>query len=873
MSSRTRSDKGNTPREPRMANPLPEEDLPMDNSPTGPKSRLTFGVELESAVAALKPDEKDPHPEDDRNPYILGNAIWTFFPNAFRAMVKTLNEKSIPAEWHDPDVYPPPDEDGDQFWKPLNYQSWVLKEESSIIPPDQVDAIGKRIESKAPDGYHYISAEAISPPFYYSKVCGVLSSNFRNNINPSCGLHIHVGDSKKGFPLKTLINFYVTVWTFEPQLESILPTGRLQAPVYRKLRQHSNLADLTTSRKKLPRVGLRHLLANVKTIEELGSIVEDLSPTKTKQRSVFNMDGLLGVKLGYKWAKPTIEFHQHYGTLNHEEITNWTTLCVGLLEFADTVDSGLLRTYLERHIDHSPDDFGIEQVLYRLGLRNIARYYGERAESFDSVRKLDSPLIKESITIRSPAASKNIPQDIYDRIWSEVFPINKDILFYAHESSGWRNNQWSKFGSSEVAIRWRLVDPIPLYGVDRKTTQRSIATFCRLNRPILIVCDDYQLLDALAAVIPMCTDEHASKMNFTYACLRIDIQQGWPTFSDGGASWTRFRRNRGSKDTPSYGLFPGIYISRVLQMIDCLHSPQRLLGPDEYDDDQPEDRIFEVCKMVFTFNTSNKMYAGQRNLSDLTLERMAKGGHKYTTSGIPITRTTEGLAPVDWQNLTDLRWVPVKPQFTTRQTEIEVIGVNDERAATLQGFFNQPPWTREDSTREANILRQEADIYYEERNLINARMLYSMASQIFTRTRQPSTELQHFTAAELQQILPLWLVLHKLYTLASEGATDNANDILLEKSLDFFDAALEYLPELYNLRQVSPNYTFEERASIFQECVEQLERNEHFEQLQYWLREARNNKLSAQAADWNRELPGWEFLEEKFQQWKDWEAS
>lgn len=60
--------------------------------------------------------------------------------------------------------------------------------------------------------------------------------------------------------------------------------------------------------------------------------------------------------------KPTVEFRQHPATLDPTVVKNWTRLCVGLLEFADTVDPIVLRDYFERHFDKSPEQFPIEKI-------------------------------------------------------------------------------------------------------------------------------------------------------------------------------------------------------------------------------------------------------------------------------------------------------------------------------------------------------------------------------------------------------------------------------------------------------------------------------------------------------------------------------
>jgi hypothetical protein len=75
-------------------------------------------------------------------------------------------------------------------------------------------------------------------------------------------------------------------------------------------------------------------------------------------------------------TKNTVEFRQHTSSLDPQEIAHWIRLCVGFLEFADTVEKGKLRTFLEGHINDSIGDFGLENALVSLGLPREARYFG-----------------------------------------------------------------------------------------------------------------------------------------------------------------------------------------------------------------------------------------------------------------------------------------------------------------------------------------------------------------------------------------------------------------------------------------------------------------------------------------------------------------
>jgi hypothetical protein len=53
----------------------------------------------------------------------------------------------------------------------------------------------------------------------------------------------------------------------------------------------------------------------------------------------------------------------------------WIRLCVGLVEFADTVESEqILRMFLEKNLD-DPPALGLEQALNVLGMPREAKYF------------------------------------------------------------------------------------------------------------------------------------------------------------------------------------------------------------------------------------------------------------------------------------------------------------------------------------------------------------------------------------------------------------------------------------------------------------------------------------------------------------------
>jgi hypothetical protein len=73
--------------------------------------------------------------------------------------------------------------------------------------------------------------------------------------------------------------------------------------------------------------------------------------------------------------KNTIEFRQYRSTLNPEESANRARFCIGLLEFADSVEWDRLGAFLDRHIDQTPENFTLGQVLVALGMSSFVPHF------------------------------------------------------------------------------------------------------------------------------------------------------------------------------------------------------------------------------------------------------------------------------------------------------------------------------------------------------------------------------------------------------------------------------------------------------------------------------------------------------------------
>jgi len=356
-------------------------EFPLLQSQQAPRhrDRLTFGVEIEFNLATLDEFDADEDPTPDDARAVLGISGSKILENhshlqrielARKHIAKTLSDEGIPAEALDqknPTWKP---------WKPADITAWVVKSDHTIKPPF----------GSFP--YLFCPIEITTPVYYFSeaavdtvkKVCEILSSTYRINVNNSCALHIHVGNGEKSLSIDTTRKLFSTIYTFEPQLAQIHPSHRINNGWCHSLRAGSRMAThLTDSGESVVTPGL-YILRNVETLEGLKKYTTGTYAWGGKL--AYHMGNLVHNPVAHEHDpnKRTVEFRQHESTLDPERVANWARLCVGLVEFVNAVDEDALHVFLERHIEDSPKDFTIEQVLAALGMPDLASYYMSRIE-------------------------------------------------------------------------------------------------------------------------------------------------------------------------------------------------------------------------------------------------------------------------------------------------------------------------------------------------------------------------------------------------------------------------------------------------------------------------------------------------------------
>lgn len=249
------------------------------------------------------------------------------------------------------------------------YEKWDLGRDTSIhipelwLPTDE-------------NGFDYCEIELRSPALPHAtaslsqikEAFELLFSTFDIQVNESCGLHVHVGNERKGFPLQTLKNFCILTTMFERELESLHPPSRV-GNTYSK---SSGALFVGVSPSDVEKI--------IKSTYDLNDLISRVQ--NNDKRHAYNL-------LNLRENKKTIEFRQHEATVNVDDIIRWVELTCSLVEKAhepamkdyhDLDQTDLRRYHLDAFLDkiYNLPDRSILHVLASLGLDGLADYYSSR---------------------------------------------------------------------------------------------------------------------------------------------------------------------------------------------------------------------------------------------------------------------------------------------------------------------------------------------------------------------------------------------------------------------------------------------------------------------------------------------------------------
>jgi hypothetical protein len=373
-------------------------------------SRLTFGVELEFALALLAEGQDDPEPElpqaitilpKSSNPHPIENTSEVM--NAVFDLVATkLVEAGLPTRgisrkvhWSSSEAnsYSPEEnlsrsssdgsshvQDDGVGWIPSR-RHWRQKKHQQIMKDtnDQNDDLIDLTDQPAivaqsefgnqwmvttdvtvgptnPGNYSWFNMEVQSPPYIFCEdslqavrlVCKTLTSEFRVETNASTGLHVHVGEGADGYPLQTVKKLMAFLWTFEPQIDQLHPNRRARLSNDDELTWYESLRRGSTlvERQSIDPSAQLTVVEGLNHIYKTDQISDLFNWMRPEYRKSAYHIGHLDAEWVGETMKKTIEFRQHEGTLHGARVVEWIKTVIALMEWIEDVEAIPLMEFL-----------------------------------------------------------------------------------------------------------------------------------------------------------------------------------------------------------------------------------------------------------------------------------------------------------------------------------------------------------------------------------------------------------------------------------------------------------------------------------------------------------------------------------------------
>ncbi|KAF8853496.1 hypothetical protein BDZ45DRAFT_598464 [Acephala macrosclerotiorum] len=351
--------------------------------------QLSFGVELEFNVAALRDGERNPDPQDAHTVYgILPPGAVSDKEqdrnSTHSHIAKSLNERFKDMPLFNNGIVQPYDFraiGGDMDPRGLrSYQQWIVKDDVTIRPPatDEGSEAGDPVELSL---YDFVPVEIASPALWFSaealnhvqQVVKYLDEKYRVIITESCGMHVHIGQGFAGFSLPHLKKIFAILWTFEHLFYFLVGKSRFNNVECSYMAEHSLLARrFGGDSPATAKAGLQKILSAT-SVNQLCELLGN-----RYGRLGFNIKGLDDEEEGFDKTKQTIEIRLHESTLNPEAIYHWVHVFKGVVGFANVIEGPDLETWLRDHIGQAPDYYDPFRLLNALRLPHQAGYYATK---------------------------------------------------------------------------------------------------------------------------------------------------------------------------------------------------------------------------------------------------------------------------------------------------------------------------------------------------------------------------------------------------------------------------------------------------------------------------------------------------------------
>ena len=323
---------------------------------------LTLGIEIETIIfvtrerllAYCEPEELDKsflRLEQETHDRVV-NGIWALLYRAnIPFHIRTMELWQFPGQPRRPEPA---------------YENWSIEWDESIketfYKPSEGGSMGFELVSRVLTPTSESMQEV-------SQVLDLIKSRFSMSNNASTGLHIHIGNGGKEFPLGALKNFAMLVVAFEDLIHSLHPPERLQS---RYCKPPSLCVDFEEDSSLFSKV------LRIEACESVADLVSLMNPRN--RRCAYNFYNLL--PRADSRGKITIEFRQHAGSSDAVVITNWASFAASLVKYCHEAPEGEHRLFcVEKSRDSS---YTIFDLMETIGRGDLIPFYQSRIFDHDN---------------------------------------------------------------------------------------------------------------------------------------------------------------------------------------------------------------------------------------------------------------------------------------------------------------------------------------------------------------------------------------------------------------------------------------------------------------------------------------------------------
>ncbi|KAF7947625.1 hypothetical protein EAE96_008707 [Botrytis aclada] len=288
-----------------------------------------------------------------------------------------------------------PNEDSDKIYQQDLFNTWAIGTDTTI---------SFNAEEHADRSSMFVELELITPVMNFGpkafkdidRMLTALKKCFDVVVNQSCGLHVHVGNGTKGLSFQPFQYLMATIWTFEPQILSLLRKSRNNGKYCRSLHKNSNLGVYKFEGKLLD------VLLSTSNINEVVGMFDGYDPFS---RMAFKLEYLS--QPFRNPVKRTIEFRAHEGSMDSETVLNWASFVVELVSWAHKINRQDLKIFLSKHIDSK--DLSIEDLFKEIGFpQSTFEFYREKVERLRSVEEKEA---EENNAIKEKKRARDAARD------------------------------------------------------------------------------------------------------------------------------------------------------------------------------------------------------------------------------------------------------------------------------------------------------------------------------------------------------------------------------------------------------------------------------------------------------------------------------